>query len=133
MSAKPTATILIAEDDVAVRSLIHLTLNSGHTRILEAADGTAALEVARREEPALIFLDWSMPGTSGLEVCRTLRDDPRTASTKVVMVTSRSNQEDREAGFEAGADDYITKPFSPVQLLDKVIEVLGPDALLAPR
>jgi two-component system, OmpR family, alkaline phosphatase synthesis response regulator PhoP len=127
------AKILIAEDDAALRSLIHLTLNAGQTRILEAEDGTAALEVARREEPELIFLDWSMPGRSGLEVCRALRDDPRTAQAKIVMVTSRSEKEDRLAGIEAGADDYITKPFSPVQLLDKVTEVLGPDALIGPR
>jgi two-component system, OmpR family, phosphate regulon response regulator PhoB len=68
--------ILIAEDDAALRSLIHLTLNAGQTRILEAEDGTEALEVARRESPQLIFLDWSMPGSSGIEVCRALRRQP---------------------------------------------------------
>jgi CheY-like chemotaxis protein len=127
------AKILIAEDDSAVRSLIHMTLDSGQTEILEVEDGTAALEVARSELPELIFLDWSMPGSSGLEVCRALRDDPGTAQIKVVMLTARSDSGDRQAGLAAGADDYITKPFSPVQLLDKVLEVLGPDALIAPR
>jgi two-component system phosphate regulon response regulator PhoB len=127
------AKILIAEDDLALRSLIKVTLNSGRTPILEAEDGMTALELARREEPDLIFLDWSMPGTNGIDVCRALRDDPQTAGIKIVMVTSRSDEEDRMAGFEAGADDYITKPFSPVQLLDKVIEVLGPEALVGPR
>ena len=127
------AKILIAEDDSAVRSLIRMTLDSGQTEILEVDDGTAALELARKELPELIFLDWSMPGSTGIEVCRTLRENPETAQIKVVMLTARSERGDREAGFEAGADDYITKPFSPLQLLDKVTEVLGPDALIAPR
>ena len=94
-------------------------------------DGTAALDVARRERPELIFLDWSMPGATGLEVCRALRADAETAHIKVVMLTARTERGDREAGFDAGADDYITKPFSPVELLDKVSEVLGPGALIA--
>jgi two-component system, OmpR family, phosphate regulon response regulator PhoB len=127
------AKILIAEDDPAVRGLIRMTLDSGQTEILEVEDGTAALDVARRELPELIFLDWSMPGSSGIEVCYALRRDPATAPIKVVMLTARTDRRDREAGFAAGVDDYITKPFSPVQLLDKVIEVLGPDALIAPR
>jgi two-component system phosphate regulon response regulator PhoB len=127
------AKILIAEDDAIVRSLIRMTLDSGQTEILEVDDGTAALELARKELPELIFLDWSMPGSTGIEVCRALRENPETAQIKVVLLTARSERSDREAGFEAGADDYITKPFSPLQLLDKVTEVLGPDALIAPR
>ena len=119
------AKILIADDDAALRSLIALTLDSGQTDVVEAEDGTTALDVARREAPDLIFLDWSMPGRSGVEVCRALRDDPRTAATKVVMVTARTDESDRRTGLDAGADDYITKPFSPVQLLDKVNEVLA--------
>jgi CheY-like chemotaxis protein len=127
------AKILIAEDDGAVRSLIRMTLDSGQTQIIEVDDGTTALELARSELPELIFLDWSMPGSSGIEVCRALRDDPATARIKVVMLTARSESSDREAGLAAGADDYITKPFSPLQLLDKVTEVLGPGALIAPQ
>jgi CheY-like chemotaxis protein len=127
------AKILIAEDDRAVRSLIRMTLDAGVTEILEVEDGEAALQLARRELPQLIFLDWSMPGSDGLEVCRALREDPHTAEIKIVMLTARAEQGDREAALEAGADDYITKPFSPLQLLDKVIEVLGPSALLESR
>ena len=125
------AKILIAEDDPTVRALIQMTLDSGASEILEVEDGKAALEVAHRDLPELIFLDWSMPGSDGLAVCRALREHPRTADIKIVMLTARSDAEDRAAGLDAGADDYITKPFSPVQLLDKVIEVLGPDALIA--
>lgn len=127
------AKILIAEDDATVRSLIRMTLDSGQTEILEVEDGTEALLVARRELPELIFLDWSMPGSGGIEVCRALRAHPATAEIKVVMLTARSDTHDRDEGFAAGADEYITKPFSPVHLLDKVLEVLGPGALIAPR
>ncbi len=125
------AKILIAEDEGSVRSLIRMTLDSGHTEIFEVDNGASAVEIARRELPELLFLDWSMPGMSGIDVCRTLHNDPATAGIKVVMLTSRCDSSDRLAGFEAGADEYITKPFSPLQLLDKVIEVLGPDALIA--
>jgi len=125
------AKILIAEDDASVRSLIRLTLDSGQMEILEVADGATAIEVARRERPELVFLDWGMPGQSGIDVCRALREAQETANTKIVMLTARSDDRDRLAGLEAGANDYITKPFSPVQLLDKVIEVLGPEALIS--
>jgi len=124
------AKILIAEDDPTVRALIQMTLDSGASEILEVEDGKAALEVAYTQVPELMFLDWSMPGTDGLAVCRALREDPHTAGIKIVMLTARADDEDRAAALEAGADDYITKPFSPVQLLDKVIEILGADALL---
>lgn len=126
------AKILIAEDESSVRSLIRLTLESGQTEIFEADNGADAVDVARRELPELIFLDWSMPGLSGIEVCVALRDDPATAQIKIVMLTARSDGRDRVAGLDAGADEYITKPFSPLQLLDKVVEVLGPGALSAP-
>jgi len=126
------AKILIAEDEASVRSLIRLTLDSGQTEIFEVADGTSAIEVALRELPELVFLDWEMPGQTGIEVCRALRAAPEAEGMKIVMLTARSDNRHRLAGFEAGADDFITKPFSPVQLLNKVIEVLGPDALIAP-
>ena len=125
------AKILIAEDEASVRSLIRLTLDSGQTEIFEVEDGASAIEVALRELPELLFLDWGMPGKSGIEVCRALREAPETEGMKIVMLTARSDDRDRLAGLEAGVDDYITKPFSPVQVLDKVIEVLGPDALIA--
>jgi DNA-binding response OmpR family regulator len=122
--------VLIADDQESMRSLIRVTLDSGHFEILEASDGRTATQVARSEQPDLVFLDWTMPGLSGLEVCRTLREDPVTAETKIVMVTGRTELDEQAAGFAAGADDYITKPFSPLELLDKVSEVLGPEAFI---
>jgi DNA-binding response OmpR family regulator len=123
-------TVLIAEDQESIRTVIRLTLDSGHFEILEAADGTTALELAHARRPDMVFLDWTMPGQSGIEVCRSLRGDPRTSRTKIVMVTGRVGVEEQAAGFAAGADDYITKPFSPLELLDKVTDVLGPEAFI---
>jgi len=123
-------TVLIADDQENIRTVIRVTLDSGHFDIFEAADGTTALELAHAKRPDMVFLDWAMPGRSGIEVCRALRGDPRTAGTKIVMVTGHAGVEEQAAGFGAGADDYITKPFSPLELLDKVVEVLGPEAFI---
>jgi two-component system phosphate regulon response regulator PhoB len=124
------AKVLIADDQESMRSLIRLTLESGHFEIIEAADGGSASHLAQEHQPDLVFLDWTMPGLSGIEVCRKLREDPRTADAKIVMVSGRADVAEQAAGFAAGADDYITKPFSPLELLDKVSEVLGPEAFI---
>ena len=124
------AKVLIADDQANMRTLVRLTLETGRFEIFEAPDGDAALEVARREQPDLVFLDWTMPGLPGVEVCRALRDDPAHDGIRIVMLTARTQHEDREAAHAMGADDYITKPFSPIELLEKVRDVLGPEALL---
>ena len=124
------AKVLIADDQANMRQLVRLTLETGRFEIFEAPDGDAALEVARREQPDLVFLDWTMPGLPGVEVCRALRDDPAHDGMRIVMLTARSQSEDREVAQAVGADDYITKPFSPIELLEKVRDVLGPEALL---
>ncbi|HEX2105497.1 MAG TPA: response regulator [Solirubrobacteraceae bacterium] len=122
--------VLIADDQPTMRQLVRLTLESDRFDILEAPDGDAALSLARAEQPDLLFLDWTMPGMAGVEVCRALRDDPATADMRIVMLTARSQDADRRQAEAMGADDYITKPFSPIQLLEKVRDVLGPEALL---
>jgi two-component system, OmpR family, alkaline phosphatase synthesis response regulator PhoP len=124
------AKVLIADDHANMRQLVRLTLETGHFEIFEAPDGDAALELARREQPDLVFLDWTMPGLPGVEVCRALRDDPAHDGMRIVMLTARSQNEDRAVAHEMGVDDYITKPFSPIELLEKVRDVLGPEALL---
>jgi CheY-like chemotaxis protein len=123
------ATILVVDDHATIRALIAETLDSRRVRVLEAEDGSTALAVARRERPELIFLDWGLPGRSGLEVCRDLRADPRTATAKIVMVTARGGQGDREQALSAGAAEFLAKPFSPVRLLDIVAEALGPGSV----
>jgi len=121
--------ILIADDDSTIRALIRATLELDDVEILEAEDGVNAVARARDFRPDLVLVDWSMPGQSGLEVCKALRSDPVTAGAKIVMLTARAQGDDRLAGLAAGADDFITKPFSPLALLDTVAEMLGPDAL----
>ena len=124
------AKVLIADDQANMRQLVRLTLETGRFEIFEAPDGIAALELARREQPDLVFLDWTMPGLAGVDVCRALRDDPAQDGMRIVMLTARTQSEDRDAAHAVGADDYITKPFSPIELLEKVQDVLGPEALL---
>jgi two-component system, OmpR family, phosphate regulon response regulator PhoB len=122
--------VMLVEDEEAVRLLLRLTLELGSVEIVEAPDGETAVERCVAERPDVVFLDWVLPGRSGVEVCRELRAHPAADDTTIIMLTSRSQDEDRRAGLAAGADDYISKPFSPEQLLDKLREVLGPKALL---
>jgi DNA-binding response OmpR family regulator len=124
------AKVLIADDEPNMRELVRVTLETGRFEIFEAEDGDQALVLALRERPDLVFLDWTMPGLAGIEVCERLRADPATVDAKIVMLTARAQAVDRSAALKAGADDYITKPFSPIRLLEKVREVLGPEALL---
>ncbi len=116
--------VLIAEDDVSLRRLLRLSIDVGGLDIDEAVDGEAALELARRNPPDVVLLDWMMPGVSGLDVCRALRADARTAGALIVIVTARSGAGDRDAALAAGADQYVAKPFSPVELLEAVRHVL---------
>jgi two-component system phosphate regulon response regulator PhoB len=115
--------LLIADDEPAVRALVHVTLEGDEYEILEAADGVEALEVARDEAPRLVLLDIMMPRLDGLEVCRQLKADPDTSDIVVVMLTAQAQDRDRDQGLAAGADDYFTKPFSPLALLNMVERV----------
>jgi len=119
------AKIMLADDEELIRILVSATLGiDGSLYIMEATDGEQALEMARREQPDLLLLDIRMPKWDGFQVCRALKQDPLTAHIKVVMLTAMAQEQDKRRGKEAGADDYITKPFSPTQLLDKVYQWL---------
>jgi CheY-like chemotaxis protein len=124
-------TILLADDEANLRMLVHTTLDDPQYRILEAADGTAALELARHEHPDLLVLDWMMPGMTGIEVARVLRQDMQTARIPIIMLTAKGQEKDKEMGRALGVHAYLIKPFSPLELLEKVQEVLGeaPDSL----
>lgn len=122
--------LLIADDESGVRSLVRMTLESDEYEILEASDGMEVLGLARERLPDLVLLDVMMPRLSGFEVCRALKADPATAGIIVVMLTARAGEFDREQGGMAGADDYLTKPFSPLALMRKVDEVLAGSDLL---
>ncbi len=120
---RPTR-VLIAEDDDSLRSLLRLSIDVGGLDIVETADGASALAQARAHAPDLVLLDWMMPELSGLDLCRALRSDPTTAAALIVIVTARALPADREAALAAGADHYVSKPFSPGALLDLVRHVL---------
>lgn len=113
-------TILLVEDDEDLREVVRITLEKPTLHILEARDGMTAVGLARQVIPNVILLDWMMPGIDGLEVVRILRGDPDTAGIRIIMLTARDQQEDIERGLEAGADAYLVKPFSPLELVRTV-------------
>src|SRR4029450_3528159 len=117
-------TILIADDEPHVVDLIRLTLEDERITVIDAFDGETALAHAELMRPDLIFLDVHLPDISGLEVCARLRTDPRFASTKIVMLTAAAQEADVARGLAAGANQYLTKPFSPVRLLSLVESVM---------
>jgi two-component system phosphate regulon response regulator PhoB len=119
--------ILIVDDQPAVRELVDVTLRIGDYTILQAVSGDQALAVAHTEHPDLVLLDVMMPNSSidGFEVCRRIKSDPMTQNIYVVMLTARGQEADMELGKQVGADDYFTKPFSPLQLMNKIEELLG--------
>ena len=118
--------ILIVDDLPEIRELIKLTLEMDNYQLFEAASGEEAIEIAGIKKPDLVILDIMMPGgINGLETCKILKKDSTAQKTKIIMLTAKGQEIDRQAGFEAGADDYFVKPFSPLELLQKVEEVLG--------
>lgn len=125
------ATVLIVDDEQPIVDLVRFTLEDEQVRVVEAQDGVQALEVAKAELPDLIFLDVQMPRLSGFEVCRRLRQEPGLERTKIVMLTAAAQETDRQRGKAAGADEYLTKPFSPLKLLS-LVQALLPGVLLWP-
>ena len=118
------ARVLVADDDDSLRRLIRLSVEIGDVIVEEAANGVAALAMARAHPPDVALLDWMMPGLSGLEVCRALRADPGLAGALIVIVTARVLPDDRDEALAAGADHFVAKPFSPVALLELVRDAL---------
>jgi len=117
--------VLIVDDEEKVRRLIETTLSIGDFQIFQAKDGEEALKIAQEEKPALILLDIMMPGIDGFEVCKRLKSNSETKSSCVIMLTAKGQKQDIEKGYAVGADDYFVKPFSPMELLNKVEKVLG--------
>jgi two-component system phosphate regulon response regulator PhoB len=116
--------ILIADDELDVLNLLETRLTTAGFEVLKAMDGSVALRRARDEGPALAVLDVMMPGMSGLEVCRVLKADPKTARMPIILLSARSEEVDRVLGFELGADDYVLKPFSPRELTLRIQALL---------
>jgi DNA-binding response OmpR family regulator len=117
--------VLVADDDADIRDLVAFKLEQAGFEVISAADGQTALEQAQARKPTLAVLDVSMPGLSGIDVCRMLRADPATAGMLIIMLTARVQEQDVEGGFNAGADDYVTKPFSPRELVSRIQALLS--------
>ena len=117
--------VLVADDDADIRDLVAFKLEQAGFEVISVEDGQTALEQARSRQPTLAVLDVSMPGLSGIDVCRMLRADPATSGMLIIMLTARVQEQDVEGGFSAGADDYVTKPFSPRELVSRIQSLLS--------
>jgi len=116
--------LLIVEDESALVELLRYNFEKEGFRVATASDGEAALVAVEEAAPDLIVLDWMLPHVSGLEVCRQLRRRPETRDVPIIMLTARGEESDRIRGLEVGADDYVSKPFSPSELIARVRAVL---------
>ncbi len=117
--------VLVCDDEPYIVESVSYVVRRAGFEVLVAEDGDAALAAARRERPDLIFLDIMMPGLSGDEICRRLKSDPATRSMYVVILTARGQEEDERRAMQMGADEFMTKPFSPRKLRAKLLAVLG--------
>ena len=118
------ARMLLVEDDSALAELLIWHFKREDFDVAHTIDGEEALLLAREKVPDIVLLDWMVEGLSGLEVCRRLRRSPETQNVPIIMLTARGEEEDRVRGLETGADDYVTKPFSPRELVARVGAVL---------
>ena len=118
------ATILVVEDEPAIQTLIAVNLKRAGHEVVGALDAETAQRKINEALPDLILLEWMLPGMSGLELARRLRGDARTRAVPIIMLTARGDERDKVQGLETGADDYVTKPFSPRELLARIQAVL---------
>ncbi len=113
-------TVLLVEDEGAQREVLSYNLQAEGFRVAAAADGEEALMLVGESTPDLILLDWMLPGVSGIEICRRLKARPETRNVPIIMLSARSEEIDRVRGLETGADDYVVKPYSVVELMARV-------------
>lgn len=118
------ANILLVEDEPGIQELLKLNLGQAGHQVTAANDAEGALQYLKTTLPDVILLDWMLPGMSGIDLCRRLRADKRYQPVPIIMLTARGEEQDRVAGLDTGADDYITKPFSPRELVSRIRAVL---------
>ena len=118
--AKDQPTILVVEDEAAQREMLTYNLQSEGFEVIGAEDGDEALLLVAENNPDIIVLDWMLPGISGIEICRRLKTRPETSKIPVIMLSARSEEVDRVRGLETGADDYVVKPYSVMELMARV-------------
>ncbi len=116
--------LLLVEDDMALAELVSYHFDKASFRVTQTSDGEEALLLAHEQRPDVILLDWMIENLSGIEVCRRLRRDNETSNIPIIMMSARGEEEDRIRGLDIGADDYVTKPFSPRELIARVNAVL---------
>jgi CheY-like chemotaxis protein len=122
VSIMPKHTILIVDDEVSIRDMLSIALDAAGYNVLQAENAQIAHSLVIDRHPDLILLDWMMPGTTGLELLRRLKRDESTEKTPVIMLTAKTQETNKISGLDAGADDYIAKPFSPRELISRVKE-----------
>ena len=122
------ALILVVEDEPAIQSLIEVNLHRAGYGVILAADADAAKREVQKALPDLVLLDWMLPGMSGIDLARRLRADTRTRRLPIIMLTARAEERDKIEGLDVGADDYVTKPFSPRELMARIKAVLRRNA-----
>ncbi|HVO91355.1 MAG TPA: response regulator, partial [Terriglobales bacterium] len=116
--------ILVVEDEPDIRKLVNYNLAQERFKVIEAEDGEQALKVIQRDKPNLVVLDLMLPGLSGMELCKMIRERTDTAKLPILMLTAKAGEADRVVGLEMGADDYLSKPFSPRELVARVRAIL---------
>lgn len=114
------AKILIIEDEAAIRDMLKFTLSSSDYEVMEAENAEEGWKLALAQTPDIILLDWMMPGTSGVELAKRLRNNEKTVEIPIIMLTARGEEDDQVKGFDAGVDDYVIKPFSPRALVARI-------------
>lgn len=123
-SARIRRTVIIADDEPSLRMLVHTTIGTDDYNVVEACDGDEAWSLIQEHRPSLVILDVRMPGQTGLDILRAIKSDPNLTGTRVILLTASAQESDIRAGLVAGADSYLTKPFSPVDLLSRLDEAL---------
>lgn len=120
-------TILVVDDEPFICRSLTFVLRKDNYKVYEARNGEEALAAIKEHKPDLVFLDVMMPKINGFEVTERVRSDPALAGVKIILLTAKGQESDREVGKTAGANDYMTKPFSPTKILERAREILGPN------
>lgn len=118
-------TVLVVDDEPFICRSLSFVLRKGNYNVVEARNGEEALAAIRQHKPDLVFMDVMMPKISGFEVCEAVKNDPVLKDVKIILLTAKGQDSDREVGKQAGADDYMTKPFSPTKILERAREILA--------
>lgn len=118
-------TVLVVDDEPFICRSLSFVLRKGNFQVVEARNGEEALAAVRQHHPDLVFMDVMMPKLNGFDVCAAIKQDPELKKTHVILLTAKGQDSDREVGLQAGADEYMTKPFSPTKILERAREILA--------